>query len=77
MPVPIRPGNLEFQALTALSYDVYTLRNAGALPQRLVVRLRSHAEFQGAKYEIAVAAIIRRAGFRLESPEERDGRRDS
>ena len=53
------------QALTVLAYDVYTLRHAGTLPPRLVARLADHAEFQGAKYEIAVAAILGRAGFTL------------
>ena len=56
----------DVQALTALAYDVYTLLNAGALPSKLVARLADHAEFQGAKYEMAVAAILRRAGFTLE-----------
>lgn len=56
----------DVQALMAVAYDVYTLQHAMALPARLIARLRDHAEFQGAKYEIAVAAILRRAGFTLE-----------
>jgi hypothetical protein len=35
-------------------------------PAKLVSRLGDPVEFQGAKYEIAVVAIVRRAGFKLE-----------
>lgn len=55
----------DVQALTALAYDVYTLLHSNALPDRLLARLRDRHEFQGARYEIAVAAIYVRAGFEL------------
>lgn len=55
-------------ALLTLAYDVYTLRHAMALASgdSLVKRLGNRAEFQGARYEIAVAAIFVRAGYRIE-----------
>jgi hypothetical protein len=56
----------DVQALTALAYDIYTLRHAGSLPPKLVERLADRTEFQGAKYEIAVAAMLIRADFKLE-----------
>lgn len=56
----------DVQALTALAYDVYTLRHAVSFPNRLVARIKARAEFQGARYEIAAAAIVARAGFKLE-----------
>ena len=54
--------------LLTLAYDVYTLRHAGALApgDPLVKRLGNRAEFQGARYEIAAAAMLIRAGYRIE-----------
>lgn len=55
-------------ALVTLGYDVYTLRHAMALApaDSLVKRLGNRDEFQGARYEITVAAIFVRAGYRIE-----------
>jgi hypothetical protein len=39
-------------------YDVYTLRRVGSLPESLITRLKSDDQFQGARYEIAVAAVF-------------------
>ena len=47
-------GNM--RALLALAYDFYTLEHCGAaVPQKLLHRLRDGNQFQGARYEIAVA----------------------
>jgi hypothetical protein len=62
----------DVQALTSLAYDVYTLLHTNALPERLLARLRDRHEFQGARYEIAVAAIFVRAGFELAYLETKD-----
>lgn len=56
----------DVQALTTLAYDVYTLTHALSLPDRLLQRLRDRGEFQGARYELAVAAIFARGSFSLE-----------
>jgi hypothetical protein len=47
----------------SLADDLYRLRLANALRPKLVQRLRHHAEFQGARYECAIAASFVRSGF--------------
>jgi hypothetical protein len=58
-------GNM--RALLALAYDFYTLKHCSApvLP-KLLNRLRNPQQFQGARYEIAVAGLVCRAGFNIE-----------
>ena len=67
----------ELRSLMALAYDVYTLRHVMALApdDRLVRRLRDPNEFQGARYEIAVAAIVARAGYSIEWIEDAERKR--
>ena len=52
------------KALHSLAYDLYSIRLSGEqiLPT-MVNRLKNLNQFQGARYEIAVAAIAVRAGF--------------
>lgn len=59
-------GNLS--ALIALAYDVYTLRHAMALTpdDSIVKRLGNREQFQGVRYELAVAAMMVRAGYSIE-----------
>lgn len=57
-------GNV--QSLLSLAYDVYSIYHSAELPDDLVDRLKNMDQFQGAKYEIAVAAIFARAGFNIE-----------
>ena len=59
-------GNLS--SLIALAYDAYTLRHAMALSSddAIVKRLGNRAQFQGARYELAVAAMMVRAGYTIE-----------
>jgi hypothetical protein len=52
--------------LLSLAYDVYSVLHCADLPEELVSRLKNSDQFQGAKYEIAVAAIFARAGFIIE-----------
>lgn len=59
-----RSGNV--QALLSLAYDVYSVYHCTELPDELISRLKNNDQFQGAKYEIAVAAIFARAGFNIE-----------
>lgn len=56
----------EVLALIALAYDVFTLKHTLLLPERLIKRLRNRNEFQGARYEITVAALFVRAGFKID-----------
>jgi hypothetical protein len=53
-------------ALFSLAYDVYTLRHALALPDVLMERIRLPDQFQGARYELAIAAVFSRAGYEVE-----------
>lgn len=53
-------------ALISLGYDLYCLRAVNRLPDFFIERLRKDQYFQGARYEVAVAATIARAGFDIE-----------
>lgn len=55
----------EVQALSSLAYDTYCLQIVNRLPDFLIKRLKDRQQFQGVRYEIAVAAIIARAGFEI------------
>lgn len=55
----------EVMALHAFAYDLFCLQAVNRLPNFLVKRLKNRNEFQGARYEVAVAAIIARAGFEI------------
>jgi SEC-C motif len=53
-------------AALSLAYDLYFLQLVNKLPASLVDRLRDRVQFQGARYEIAIAATFVRAGFEIE-----------
>jgi hypothetical protein len=55
-------------ALLTTAYDIYTLLNAMALRggDAILKRLGQRDQFQGARYELTAAAIIVRAGYRIE-----------
>lgn len=58
-------GNM--RSLLAMAYDFYTLEHCGAtVPSKVLDRLRNTEQFQGAKYEIAVAGLVVRSGFNIE-----------
>lgn len=61
----LRPTG-EVMELMALASDVYYLQLVNKLPEPLIERLRNYEEFQGARYEIAVAASLVRVGFDIE-----------
>jgi hypothetical protein len=54
------------QALLCLSYDLYSVQHSAAVPAALMARLRHPDQFQGARYELSVAAIFARVGFDIE-----------
>lgn len=54
------------KTLSSLAFDVCTLAHTLQLPEHLLKRLINRAEYQGAHYEIAVAAIFARLGCRIE-----------
>ncbi len=53
------------QTLLSLAFDVATLEHTMQLPQRLMNRLKNEDQFQGAKYEIEVAAIFARLNYEI------------
>lgn len=57
-------GNV--RSLICLAYDIYTIFHSGEIPSKLLKRLKSMNSFQGARYEIAVAALFVRAGFKIQ-----------
>ncbi len=60
-------------AYLLLAYDLYLLGDHGKLRARFVERLKDREAFQGARYELFVAARMIRAGFDLEPENEGDG----
>ncbi len=56
----------EVQILMSLAYAIFCLSVQHRLPDPLIKRLRNKDQFQGAYYEITVAAIMVRAGFTLD-----------
>jgi hypothetical protein len=58
-------------ASLSLAYDLYFLQLVNKLPASLVDRLRDRVQFQGARYEIAIASNFVRAGFDIELLDEK------
>jgi hypothetical protein len=55
-----------------LAYDLYILDNSRLLQGRILDRLRKRRNYQGARYELFVAATCIRAGLSLEFEDETD-----
>lgn len=53
------------RALVSLAFDICSLVHAEHLPENLLNRLKNRDQYQGARYEIAVAAIIARLGYKI------------
>lgn len=54
------------KSLFCLAFDVASLQHTNQLPISLLNRLRLTQEYQGARYEIAIAAVFARLGFSIE-----------
>lgn len=59
-------------AYLSLAYDLYILRHHSLLQSKLIDRLKDKNQFQGARYEIYVAAVFVKAGFDIEFEDEAD-----
>jgi predicted RNase H-like HicB family nuclease/predicted RNA binding protein YcfA (HicA-like mRNA interferase family) len=59
------PPSGDVQCLISLAYDIYQLRHSGNFSHQTLPRLRRPEHFQGARYEIAIAAIFSRLGYKL------------
>ena len=62
--------------LISLAWDVATLIHASNLPDQLVDRLRDPVQFQGARYEVAIAAIFARLDCSIRFLDEDEDLRD-
>jgi hypothetical protein len=60
------PTTGEITELIALAHDLYLLQKVDRLPDSLVNRLRNHDGFQGARYEVAIAAAFVKCDFEIE-----------
>jgi hypothetical protein len=58
-----------------LAYDLYVLQHNAILQSALVDRIRKVDQFQGARYELTVAASFIRAGFKIKHEDETDRQR--
>jgi hypothetical protein len=54
------------KAYQCFGYDLYWLQLVHRLPESLIARLKDFRAFQGARYEVLVAAVFARAGFEIE-----------
>ena len=55
-----------------LAYDLFQLAENAGVQAKFLDRLRDPVQFQGARYELAVAAHLVRAGFSIELEDESD-----
>jgi len=62
-------------AYLMLAYDLYVLQHHASLQGEVLRRLKQIESFQGARYELFVAATLLRAGFDLDFEDERDNTR--
>jgi hypothetical protein len=54
------------KAYQCFGYDLYWLQLVHKLPGSVIERLKDFRAFQGARYEVLIAAIFARAGFEIE-----------
>jgi len=54
------------KAYLCFGYDLYWLQLVHRLPESLIKRLKDFQAFQGARYEVLIAAVFARAGFEIE-----------
>jgi hypothetical protein len=54
------------KAYQCFGYDLYWLQLVHRLPESLIGRLKDFRAFQGARYEVLVAAVFARAGFEID-----------
>jgi len=62
-----------FLAYLSLAYDLYTIRHNATVKDEIIKRLKDTKLFQGARYELFVAATCIRAGYDIEYENEEDG----
>jgi hypothetical protein len=68
------PMNGVVAAYLGTAYALYLLEHNVELQERLLKRLKDIGQFQGAYYELLVASVLIRVGFRLTLEDETDGK---
>lgn len=64
--------NGDLYAFLAFSYDVFTVADNARIQASLLHRVRLADQYQGARYELFVAASLLRAGFTIDFEDESD-----
>jgi len=64
--------NGSMAAYLYLAYDLYILRHHSSLQNEIIGRLKNKDQFQGARYELYVAATCIRADFEIQYEDETD-----
>lgn len=64
--------NGDLFAFLSFAYDLFTLADNAKVQRSLMDRLRHVGQYQGARYEMFVAASLLRAGFKVEFEDESD-----
>ena len=59
------------KTLISLAFDICSLEHTLQLPEHLLKRLKNRGEYQGAHYEIAIAAIFSRLGCKIDFLDEK------
>ncbi|MFA6474227.1 MAG: SEC-C metal-binding domain-containing protein [Patescibacteria group bacterium] len=54
------------RSLLSLAFDIYCLQHRAKLPVRLLNRLKDQNQYQGARYEVAIASLFTQLGFTIE-----------
>jgi hypothetical protein len=62
-------------AYLCFAYDLYLIGHNSSIQPAVIQRLKQHKQFQGAYFELVVAAIFLRAGFELAYEDETDSQR--
>ena len=68
--------NGDLFAFLSFAYDLFTLADNAEVQKSLLHRLRHVDQYQGARYEMFVAASLLRAGFKVEFEDESDSTTD-
>lgn len=53
------------KALLSLAFDITSLEHTEHMPKQLLDRLKNRDQYQGARYEVAIAAMFARLGYRI------------
>ncbi len=64
--------NGDYEAFINLAYDLYILNHHLSIQQDIIRRIKDKQQFQGARYELFVAATCIRAGYDIEYEDETD-----